>query len=78
MRPFTIKQLELLTEISQNANSFHLGGLENKRDIHKLKNWKRFNPSVIEEIEQKFFDIATIGEEISGLTCKLKNSRKRR
>ena len=78
MRPFTIRQLELLTQLCHDANSFHLGGLEKKRDVLKLKSWKRFDPIVIEEIEKRFADIATIGEEISGLTCKLKNSRKRR
>jgi len=75
MRPFTIKQVELLSEICQNANSIHLGGLESKRDISKLRNWKRFDPDVIDKIEKKFTDIAMIGEEISSLTCMLKNSR---
>jgi len=74
-RPFTIKQVELLSEICHNANSFHLGGLEGKRDISKLRNWKRFDPEVIDKIEKKFSDIAIISEEISSLACMLKNSR---
>ena len=75
MRPFTIKQVELLSEICHNANRFHLGGLEGKRDISKLRNWKRFDPDVIDKIEKKFSDIAMISEEISSLTCMLKNNR---
>ena len=75
MRPFTLKQVELLSEICHNANSFHLGGLEGKRDIGKLRNWKRFDPDVIDKIEKNFSDIAMISEEISSLTCMLKNNR---
>ena len=75
MRPFTIKQVELLSEICHNANSFHLGGLKGKRDISKLRNWKRFDPEVIDRIEKKFSDIAILSEEISSLTCMIKNEK---
>jgi len=74
-RPFTIKQVELLSEICHNANRFHIGGLESIRDINKLRNWKRFDPEIIDKIEKKFTDIAMISEEISSLSCMLKNSR---
>ena len=78
MRPHTIKQLEILSQICNNASNFQFGGLENLKVAGKLRQWKRFDSSIIEKIENKFADIAMIGEEINGLTCILKNSRKMR
>ena len=75
MRPLTIKQLEILSEIHYNANIFQISGFTNQRDVGKLRNWKRFDSSVIEEVENKFGDIAKIGEEISSLVCILKDIR---
>jgi hypothetical protein len=78
MRPHTIKQLEILSKICNNANNFQLGGLENLQNAGKLRQWKRFDSSILEKIENKFADIAMIGEEINNLTCILKNSKRRR
>ena len=75
MRPFTIKQLEILNKIHFNANNIQLGGLENQLDVGKLRQWKCFDSGTIEKIEKKFADIAMIGDEISSLTCILKNRK---
>ncbi|MDX2435097.1 MAG: hypothetical protein GQ556_08425 [Desulfobacterales bacterium] len=75
MRPFTVKQLELLSELNHKANNFHIGGFKNQLDAGKLRSWKRFDEDIIEKIENKFVDIAMIGEEISSLTCILKNRK---
>ena len=75
MRPFTVKQLELLSELNHKANNFQIGGFKNQLDAGKLRSWKRFDEDIIEKIENKFVDIAMIGEEISSLTCILKNRK---
>ena len=75
MRPYTVKQLELLSELNYNANKFHTGGLKYHLDAGKLRSWKRFDPDIIEKIENKFAEIGMIGEEISCLTCILRNKK---
>lgn len=73
MRPLTTMQLELLSQIHCNANCVQIDGFENKRDVGKLQNWKRFDTGIIEKVENKFVDIAKIGGEISSLICILKD-----
>jgi len=77
MRPFTVKQLELLSELNHKANNFHIGGFKNQLDAGKLRSWKRFDQDIIKKIEKRFADIGMIGEEISCLTCILKNNRQK-
>ncbi|MFC1827375.1 hypothetical protein ACFLZQ_05565 [Thermodesulfobacteriota bacterium] len=77
MRPFTVKQLELLSELNSNANSFQIGGIKNQQYAGKLRSWKRFDQDIIKKIEKRFADIGMIGEEISCLTCILKNNRQK-
>ena len=75
MRPLTTKQHNLLNEICNNANDFQIFGQENLRDVGELRNWNRFDSDTIEKVENKFADIAQIGEEISSLICIIKYIR---
>lgn len=75
MRPLTTKQNNLLNEICNNANDFQMFGYENQRDVSELRNWNRFDTEIIEKVENKFADIAKIGEEISSLICIIKDVR---
>jgi len=77
MRPFTVKQIELLSELNYNANKFHIGGLKYQLDAGKLRSWKRFDPDIIKKIENKFAEIALVSEEISCLTCILRNNKQK-
>ena len=75
MRPLTTKQHELLNEICNNANNFQMSGYESQREVDKLRNWNRFDSDIIEKVENKFADIAKIGEEISSLICIIKKTK---
>jgi hypothetical protein len=76
MRPLTTKQHKLLNEICNNAHDFQIFGYENQRDVGELRNWNRFDSGIIEKVENKFADIAKIGEEISSLICIIKDTKK--
>ena len=73
MRPLTTKQNKLLNDICNNANNFQLNGYEGQREVSELRNWNRFDSVIIEKVENKFADIAKIGEEISSLICIVKD-----
>ncbi len=73
MRPLTTKQHKLLNDICNNANNFQLNGYEGQREVGELRNWNRFDSVIIEKVENKFADIAKIGEEISSLICIVKD-----
>ncbi len=73
MRPLTTKQHKLLNDICNNANDFQLNGYESQREVGELRNWNRFDSVIIEKVENKFADIAKIGEEISSLICIVKD-----
>jgi len=73
MRPLTTKQHKLLNDICNNANDFQLNGYESQREVGELRNWNRFDSVIIEKVENKFADIAKIGEEISSLICIIKD-----
>ena len=75
MRPLTTKQHKLLKDICNNASDFQLNGYENQREVGELRNWNRFDSDIIEEVENKFADIAKIGEEISSLICIIKDKK---
>lgn len=75
MRPLTRRQHERLNKICNSANCFHIDGVENQRDVGELRNWKRFDPGIIERVENKFAEISKISEEISGLICIFKDTR---
>jgi hypothetical protein len=73
MRPLTTKQHNLLNDICNNANDLQLSGHESQREVGELRNWNRFDSGIIEKVEDKFADIAKIGEEISSLICIIKD-----
>ena len=73
MRPLTTKQHKLLNDICNNASDFQLNGYEGLREVGELRNWNRFDTSIIEKVEEKFADISKIGEEISSLICIIKD-----
>ena len=73
MRPLTTKQHKLLNNICNNASNFQLSGYEALREVGELRNWNRFDSVIIEKVENKFADIAKIGEEISSLICIIKD-----
>ena len=75
MRPLTTKQHELLNEICNNANDVQLNGYESQREVGELRNWNRFDSDMIEKVENKFAEIAKIGEEISNVICIIKDVR---
>jgi hypothetical protein len=73
MRPLTTKQHKLLNDLCNNANTLQLNGYESQREVDELRNWNRFDSNIIEKVENKFADIAKIGEEISSLICIIKD-----
>jgi hypothetical protein len=73
MRPLTTKQHNLLNDICNNVNDLQLSGYESQRKVGELRNWNRFDSVIIEKVENKFVDIAKIGEEISSLICIIKD-----
>jgi hypothetical protein len=75
MRPLTTKQHKLLNDLCNNANALQLNGYESQREVDELRNWNRFDSNIIEKVEDKFADIAKIGEEISSLICIIKDIR---
>jgi hypothetical protein len=75
MRPLTRKQQERLSKICNSANNFEMNGYENQLDAGELRNWKRFDSNIIEDVENKFADIAKLGKEISNLVCILKDTK---
>jgi hypothetical protein len=75
MRPLTTKQLEILNNICNSASEFQIYGHESRREVGELRNWNRFDSGIIEKVENKFADIAKIGEEISSLICIIKDTK---
>jgi len=73
MRPLTTKQKQVLNDICNSANSYQMGGYENRCDVGELRNWKRFDSVIIEKVENKFAEISKIGGEIGSLICILKD-----
>jgi len=73
MRPLTTKQHKLLNDLCNNASALQLNGYESQREVDELRNWNRFDSNIIEKVEDKFADIAKIGEEISSLICIIKD-----
>ena len=73
MRPLTTKQHKLLNDICNNASDFQLNGYEGLRGVGELRNWNRFDTSIIEKVENKFAHISKIGEEINSLICIIKD-----
>ena len=73
MRPLTTKQHKLLNDICNNASDFQLKGYEGLREVGQLRNWNRFDTSIIEKVEKKFAHISKIGEEINSLICIIKD-----
>ena len=73
MRPLTTKQHKLLNDLCNKANALQLNGYESQREVDELRNWNRFDSNIIEKVEDKFADIAKIGEEISSLICMIKD-----
>ena len=75
MRPLTTKQHKILNDICNDASEFQLHGYEGRQEVGELRNWNRFDTDMIEKVEDKFADIAKIGEEISSLICIIKDVR---
>jgi hypothetical protein len=75
MRPLTTKQLTILNNICNSASEFQLYGHESLREVRELRNWNRFDSDMIEKVENKFAEIAKIGEEISNVICIIKDVR---